>query len=151
MYEFNSDGSIKLPDKFVQKKKDDEQKLINQRCIKIRKEVVSFVAPKKCVLKITLSDKFDDNRFIDTIYGYFRNRASVPSSLRKIDDKNFEVEIGTDFKRCTDCCSLIKEFREFLYGNIIEEKGSCTFEGFKRNFSYEDYFDWKDLYNSYLS
>ena len=141
MYEFNKDGSIELPDKFVKKKEEDKRKLISQRCIRIKKEVVSFNSPKKCVLKITLSDRFEDDRFIHTIYGYFKDKASVPSSLKKIDDKNFEVEIGTDFRRCTDCNSLICKYREFLDGNIIEEKGGCTFEGFKRSFEYEDYFD----------
>ena len=139
--EFNPDGSLKLPDALVKKKQENLRKLKNQRCIKIRKVVVSFVAPKKCVLKITLSDFFKDDKFIYTIYGYFKDKASVPSSLKKINDKEFEVEIGSDFKRCTDCSSLVNKYREFLDGNIIEEKGSCTFEGFKRNFAYEDYFD----------
>ena len=141
MYEFNPDGSIKLPEKFVKKQEEDRKKLISQRCIKIKREMVSFTAPKKCVLRIKLSEFFKDDKFVHTIYGYFKNKASVPSSLKKINDKEFEVEIGTDFRRCTDCNSLIKEYREFLDGNIIDEKGNCTFEGFKRNFEYEDYFD----------
>ena len=139
--EYNEDGSLKLPGRFARQKEEESRKMASQRCIRIRKEVVSFNSPKKCVLKIKLSDKFDDSRFIDTIYGYFKEKAAVPSVLRKIDDKNFEVEIGTDFRRCTDCCSLVNAYREFLDGNIIEEKGSCTFEGFKRSFEYEDYFD----------
>jgi hypothetical protein len=80
-----------------------------------------------------------DNRFIYTIYSDFNQKSSVPSSLRKIDDKNFEVEIGSDFRRCSDCTSLIAKYREFLSGNVIDEKGTCTYEG-RKSFSYEDYF-----------
>ena len=101
---------------------------------------MSFTAPKKCVLHITLSDAFSDNVFIETIYNYFKEKAAVPSNIKKINEKEFEVEIGTDFRRCTDCNSLIKRYREFLDGNIIEEKGGCTFGGEKKNFSYEDHF-----------
>ncbi len=136
MIGFNPDGSIKLPEQFAQKK----EKLSSQRCIKIKREIVNDSAPKKCVLHITLSDVIPDNRFIENIYGYFKNRATVPNSIKKINEKEFDVEIGTDFRRCSDCSSLINEYREFLEGNIIEEKGSCTFEGMKKNFCYEDYF-----------
>ncbi len=88
-----------------------------------------------------MSEKLDDDRFIHTIYGYFRNRASVPNKLTKVNSREFEVEIGTDFRRCSDCQSLINEFREFLYGELIDIKGNCTFEGQKKGFVYEDYFD----------
>ena len=141
MVGFNPDGSIKIPEQFAQNKEENKEKLRGQRCIKIKRDIISFTAPKKCVLHITLSDAILDDRFIETIYGYFKNRASVPNSIKKINEKQFDVEIGTDFKRCTDCNSLIKEYREFLDGNMIEEKGSCTFEGSKRNFCYEDHFE----------
>ena len=141
MIEFNSDGSLKLPESMVKQKRESEDKLKRQRCIKVSKEVVSFTAPKKCVLRITLSDFFNDNKFIWTIYDYFKQNATVPHSLKKINEREFEVEIGTDFRRCTDCNSLINRYRDFLDGNIIEEKGSCTFEGRKKNFCYEDHFD----------
>ena len=137
---FNPDGSIKLPEQFARNKEKNKEKLKSQRCIKIERDIISFTAPKKCVLHITLSDAVIDNRFIETIYGYFKDRASVPNSIKKISEKQFDVEIGTDFRRCSDCSSLINEYREFLDSNIIEEKGGCTFEGKKRNFCYEDYF-----------
>ncbi len=140
MVEFNPDGSIKLPTQFARKKEENKEKLKHQRCIKIRRDVVSFSPPKKCSLHITLSERINDNRFIENIYRYFKGRAAVPSKIRKIDEKKFEIEIGTDFRRCTDCNSLINQYREFLDGNIIEEKSSCTFEG-RKNFCYEDYFD----------
>ncbi len=141
MVEFNPDGSLKLPGKMAVQEDENKKRMQFQKCITIKREVVNFTAPKKCVLRIILSDAFPNNRFVDTIYGYFKQRASVPNKINKISDKEFEVEIGTDFRRCTDCNSLINEYREFLYGNIIEKKGSCTFEGHMRNFSYEDYFD----------
>ncbi|MEA2037119.1 MAG: hypothetical protein U9O94_06395 [Nanoarchaeota archaeon] len=141
MVEFNPDGSIKLPGAVVRKKEENKEKLKRQRCILIRREIVNFTAPKKCVLHIILSDVISDNRFVETTYNYFKEKASVPNKFTKVNEKQFEIEIGTNFKRCTDCNSLINSYREFLEGNLIEEKGSCTFEGRKRDFCYEDYFD----------
>ncbi|MBU1201566.1 MAG: hypothetical protein KJ583_00045 [Nanoarchaeota archaeon] len=141
MVEFNSDGSLKIPESLARTDEENKKKMQTQRCIKINREVLNFSAPKKCVLRITLSNTVSDNRFIDTIYGYFKKRASVPSKLTKVSEKEFEVEIGTDFRRCSNCNSLINEYRELFYGNIIEVKGSCTFEGHMKNFAYEDYFD----------
>ena len=141
MVEFNPDGSIKFPERFIRKKEENKEKLKTQNCILVEKEIVSFTAPKKCVLNIALSDFISDNRFIETIYNDFKEKASVPNKLIKINEKQFKVEIGTDFKRCTDCTYLINQYREFLNGNIIETKGNCTFEGGKNNFCHEDYFD----------
>lgn len=138
--EFNPDGSIKLPGFAQQKISENESKMRSQRCIKVSRRVVSFDSPKKCVLRITLSDRINDNSFVSSIYNFFREKAAVPTKLAKINEKEFEVEIGTDFKRCTDCTSLIGRYKEYVDGNLIEEKGSCTFEQFKRNFEYEDYF-----------
>lgn len=141
MFEFNPDGSIKVPKHIARKKEENKEKLKRQRCILVRREVMSFTAPKKCVLQITLSDAISDNRFVETTHNYFKEKASVPSKLIKVNEKQFDIEIGTDFRRCSDCNSLVYRFREFLEGNLIEEKGNCTFEGRKQEFSYEDYFD----------
>jgi len=137
--QFNPDGSLKLSPKTIQQKAIDENRMKNSRCILIKRDVVNFSAPKKCVLHLILSDAFSDNRFVLTTYDYFRQTAKVPSKFLKINEKEFDIEIGTDFRRCSDCTNLIGRYREFLDGNIIEQKGSCTFEG--RNFSYEDHFD----------
>ena len=139
MVEFNPDGSLKMPEQFQKNKEQNNQRMQNQRCIRIKKSIVSFSAPKKCLLKITLSQAMSDNRFIDTIYNYFRQKASVPTKLLKVNEREFEIEVGTNFRRCTDCCSLIGRYREFMDGSIIEEKGNCTFE--KRAFCYEDHFE----------
>jgi len=126
--EFNADGSLKLPGKIGDKAKRDENRLQTQRCIKVRREVLSFTAPKKCMLKITLSKAIQDPRFVKTIFDQFRMRASVPCKMTELEDGNYEVEVGTDFRRCTDCSSLVYRYREFLDGNLIEDKGNCTFE-----------------------
>ena len=141
MIEFNPDGSVKLPESIAKKKQEDSLKLKTQRCIKVKKQVVNFTAPKRCVLHITLSDSIKDNRFVENIYNFFRQDASVPAKITKIDEKNFDVEIGTDFRRCTDCASLVNRYREFLDGNLIEERSGCTFEARKKDFCYEDYFE----------
>lgn len=141
MVEFNPDGSINLPEHLARNKEEIKGKLKRQRCILVKRDVVSFTAPKKCVLQITLSDAFSDNRFVETTYNYFKEKASVPNKLIKVNEKQFEVELGTHFRRCTDCNSLINRYREFLEGNLIEEKGNCTFEGRKSDFCYEDYFN----------
>jgi hypothetical protein len=141
MMQFNPDGSLKLGAKTVQQKIDNENKMKNSRCILIKKEMVSFSAPKKCLLHIKLSDAIKDSRFVETTYNYFKEKASVPSKIIKLNDKEFDIEIGTDFRRCSDCTSLVNRYREFLDGNIIEQKGNCTYENFRQNFSYEDHFD----------
>ena len=61
MVEFNSDGSIKLPNVLVQQKKDNEYKMKNGHCITIKKEMVSDQSPKKCMLHIELSERFTDD------------------------------------------------------------------------------------------
>jgi hypothetical protein len=141
MMQFNPDGSLKLSSKALQQKKDDENRMKNSRCMLIKKEMVNFSAPKKCILRLRLSDAMTDNRFVETTYNYFKENAAVQTKLIKINDKEFDIEIGTDFKRCSDCTNLVHRYRDFLDGNIIEQKGNCTYEGFRMNFSYEDHFD----------
>ena len=141
MVEFNPDGSIKLPSYVLAAQKKNQERLNTQKCIQIEKRVINFSAPKKCRLTITLSPSISDKRFIENIYADFKEKAAVPTKLIMINDKEFEVEVGTDFRRCTDCCNLVNRYREFLDGNLIEKKGNCTFEGRMKNFSFEDYFD----------
>jgi hypothetical protein len=141
MVEFNPDGSLKLPGSVIKSKADNSLRMRNQRCITLSKEVVNFSAPKKCTLRILLSDAISDSRFIDNIYADFKGSAEVETRIRRIDDKNFEIDIETSFRRCTECTRLINEYKELLCGNVIEKKGSCTFDGRKTNFYDEDYFD----------
>ncbi|MFH1641496.1 MAG: hypothetical protein ABIC04_01195 [Nanoarchaeota archaeon] len=138
MFEFNPDGSIKLPELLRKNNEEIINKLRTQRCIKIKRKIVSYTAPKKCILDITLSDAITDNRFIENIYKYLK--STTPTKITKLSEKEFEIEVGTDFRRCSDCNSIINQYREFLEGNIVEEKGSCTYEG-RKSFCYEDYFE----------
>lgn len=141
MAEFNPDGSLKLPSELVRSKSEKEERLKKGNCILIKKEILSFVAPKKCVLHIILSEAIKDNRFIDNIHKYFCENSTVLTKVIKINEKEFNIEIGTDFKRCSDCSQIIARFKEFLDGNIIEEKGNCTYEQRNNSFYYEDYFE----------
>jgi transcriptional accessory protein Tex/SPT6 len=143
MAEFNKDGSLKLPEKLVRNKSEKEFRLKKGKCIQIKKELVSTFAPKKCALHIKLSEAINDNQFIDTIYKDFLNNSEVPSKIIKINEKEFRIELGTCFKRCSDCSSLINRYKEFLDNNVIEENGNCSYENNFRakSFCFEDYFD----------
>ncbi len=140
LIEFNQDGSLKLPEQLARKKQEEKYRLQKGKCILIKKEIVNDKSPKKCSLHIKLSEAFSDNSFVETIYKYFNENSEVSSKLIKLNDKEFDVEIGTSFSRCRDCSSLVSRFREHLDGNIIEDKGSCSFENRKKSFCYEDYF-----------
>ena len=143
MVEFNKDGSLKLPDSLLRKKQEKEVKLKKGHCMLIRRELISSTPPKKCMLNLKISDAISDNRFVENIYKYFLEKSEVPSQFIKVSEKEFKIEIGTHFKRCSDCNNLINKFREFLDNNVIEEKGACSYEGnaFRsNNFCYEDYF-----------
>lgn len=139
MIEFNEDGSIKLPDHMLESKRKTEFQLKKGNCALIKREILSSTSPKKCALNIKLSDAINDNRFVENIYKYFCENSSTPTKLNKLNEKEFTVEVGTNFKRCSDCNNLIRRYREFL-DNVIEHKGSCTYET-NKNFCYEDYFD----------
>ena len=142
MIKFNSDGSIKLPEKVNAQKEEQISRMKTARCIQIRKEIINHKAPKSCALHITLSDKITDSRFIENIYSEFNNNCEVPSKIFRLSDKEFKVEIGSCFTRCSNCTTLIQKYREFLNANLIEKQGSCTFgQNRQNNFSYEDYFD----------
>ncbi|MBT3406747.1 hypothetical protein HN419_06335 [Candidatus Woesearchaeota archaeon] len=140
MLEFNPDGSIKMPDKFVKKASNDNRRMQTQRCVKIRKEIVNDRSPKKCALRIELSSSLQPG-FVEKVHGYFVNESEVPSKVIKVSDKEYDVEIGTCFRRCSDCNALVAKFRHFLNGNVILDIGSCTYKGVAQNFCYEDHFD----------
>ena len=143
MIQFNKDGSLKLPEKLIKNKSEKENRLKKGKCILIQKELVSTFPPKKCALHIKLSEAITNNQFIENIYKDFLNNSEVPSKLIKLNEKEFRIELGTCFKRCSDCSSLINRYKEFLDNNIIEENGTCSYENnFKsKNFCYEDHFD----------
>ena len=96
-------------------------------------------APKKCMVRLTLSKKVDDNSFIKRTLD--NHNVETPFKLNKLSDKEFTVEVGTNFKRCTDCCLLVRKLRDQVDNNTVMDKGTCTFEDRTHKFSYEDYFD----------
>ena len=66
--QFNEDGSLKLSQGTIQKKLETENRLKRGRCIRIKKEMVNFSAPKKCLLHLTLSQAITDYRFIESTH-----------------------------------------------------------------------------------
>lgn len=138
MVEFNADGSIRLPGVLQQNKDKNEHRMKSTRCLKIRKEAVSTYAPKKCVLYLELSTLLPNN-FVEQQHNFFKLKSETKTVLTKIDEKNFEIEIHSDFKRCSECRQLVSRYREFMDGSVIEDKGTCTLK--ERAFAYEDHFD----------
>lgn len=138
MIEFNPDGSIKLPDKLQKKKNNIDFKMRNTKCIQIKKDVINFESPKKCLLTIKPSEKLYETLFIENVFKYFNENSQTPLKIKK-EGKTYEIEVGTDFKRCTECNQFITRLRNSTDFQIIEDKGNCTWK--KRTFCYEDYFE----------
>jgi hypothetical protein len=142
--EFNADGSIKLPTQLAVAAADKERQMKVGRCFHVRKEVLSGAqAPggKKCVLHVTVSDKMLAEMPVEKIHKWFlQANPETPTKVVKIDASRYTVEIGTAFRRCSDCTSFINRLKSYADGNIVMEKGFCSYEGPQRNFSYEDYF-----------
>jgi len=122
MIEFNPDGSIKLPDSMVSAKAKSEERMKTDKIVKISKEVLSFDAPKKCQLLIEISEAFPSTSFMDITYKQWSGYCRTPSSISKENERKFVVTIGTSFKRCSDCSSLIHRF-----DNHIVRNGNCPY------------------------
>ena len=139
MVEFNPDGSLKLPSNLAKNIAEKEEKLKNGRCILIRKEIIDNKPPKKCALHIKLSNPINDNRFIEEAYKQLNSRAETPLKLIKLSEKEFKVEIGTSFRRCSECLSLAAALKRFV--DVIEDSKACDFgERMEARFTEEDYF-----------
>ncbi len=142
MIEFNPDGSIRIPDLMQKRMQENNDKFKNTSCMQIKKEVVNFTAPKKCVLHMKISDKVYNSDFVEQAFKQIKDASSVPLRITKLSDKEFEIEVGTHFKRCSDCTNLIRKYKEIMGGNLIEDKGNCTYSGFSsKGFCYEDHFE----------
>ncbi len=141
MIEFNPDGSIKMPGRLAHLKQKEDRLMSEVNCMKVRKEIVSEKSPKSCMLHFTISEKTPDTRFVDTIYNEWARTKDTPARLLRDSNKEFRVIIGTDFKRCQDCTSLIRRYHNFIR-NLIEKDGSCSYKkNMQSRFCYEDYFD----------
>lgn len=138
MFQFNPDGSIKLPEKFAKQKQELQDRMNNTRCITVNREIISTWSPKKCKLNIKLSG-FVNPDMIDNAYRFFREQSQTPMKLNKLNSLEYNLEIGTDFKRCSDCNAFISRLRNTLNGHVIDNLGTCTFK--RKEFSYEDHFE----------
>ncbi len=140
--EFNPDGSIRLPTQIARAQEDNERRMKIGRCFHVRKEVVSRAAGmKKCVLHVTVSDKMAAEMPVERLYQYFiQSNPETPTKIVKVDSNRYAIEIGSAFRRCTDCTSFVSRLKGFTDGSIIVEKGLCTFEQNNRSFAYEDFF-----------
>lgn len=122
MMEFNADGSLKLPGGYVKQAKR----------INIRKDIISEFAPKKCIVSIT-----GEKQKIGMVLSMFK----CDTPIKKTEtSEGFDVEIGSDFKRCSDCKSLSYKLSASVNGNCNIDKGTCTAKGIHPQFCEEDYF-----------
>ena len=141
MVEFNPDGSIKLPAGMAREKKDLEDRMRLGKCVHIRKEVVSKWAPKKCLLHLKVSEKVQTVDVMMIPYRGFVSTTITPTKFNKTGEREAQVEIGSEFRRCSDCDALIKRFGEQLEGNSIVDDGNCETRRREQDFCEEDYFD----------
>lgn len=139
MIQFNPDGSIKLPDYVAEEKNKKQYRMEKTRCAHVRKEVVNTYPPKSCKLHIKLSKMITNVDMIENAFNTFRINAETPCRIIKIEDKEYHIEVGTNFRRCSECNQLIGRLRDILDGNVILDKGSCTLK--EREFCYEDHFE----------
>ena len=120
--EFNPDGSIKLPSKFAKQAKK----------MNIRKDIISEYAPKSCRMSIA----GDKQKII-----WVLSRFECDTPIKKVEtDDGFDVEIGSDFKRCSDCKNLSYRLSASVNGDSSIDIGTCTAKGVHPQFCEEDYF-----------
>ncbi len=137
---FNPDGSIRMPMALQQARDQHENKMRTGRCVMVRKEVMRTSAPKLCYLHLTMSEPMRGDLLIERLHAAFRAGTSeTPTKLRKINDREYVLEVGTAFRRCSDCGSFIGKLREALDGNVVLDRGNCTYE--PRSFSFDDHFE----------
>ena len=106
MFKFDANGKLILPDRIIKEKQEKEYRLEKGKCILIKKEMTSFTAPKKCVLHLKLSDKITDNTFVHNIYKFFNDNSATPLKLIKINENEFDIEIGTNFRDALNVLNL---------------------------------------------
>lgn len=121
--EFNPDGSLKIPECYKKQ----------VRKLNIRKDILSEYAPKRCVLNIG-----GDCSSVKGIFVSFQ--CETPMKISEID-KGYMIEIGSDFKRCSDCKNLVYKISAAVQGDCNIDKGTCTAKGTQPKFCYEDYFE----------
>jgi hypothetical protein len=121
--EFNPDGSLKIP-KLYEKK---------ARRMNIRKDILSEYPPKSCILSVK-GDCSSVRRIFDSL------ERETPMKLSEAD-KGFEIVVGSDFKRCSDCRNLVYKLSAAVQGDCNIDNGTCSAKGSQQVFCYEDYFE----------
>lgn len=135
---FNPDGSLKITGQQKKKIDNEEKRLKDSHCIKVRKDIVYDKSPKECRLDISVSDKITDISFLIKIFNSWNEQVETPARINQTDIKDFTIKIGSSFRRCSDCDNLINRYREHLDGNLILDKGTCPKK--ERKFDFEDHF-----------
>ena len=135
-FQFNPDGSVKLPVAIQQAPADADRRMATTRCLNVKKEVMT--PHKRCTLHVKLSPLVSGD-VVEKLHSYFKSQSETPTKIQKLNDKEYLIEIGEGFRRCSDCSSFVGRMREFMDGNVILDKGNCTYE--PRSFSYDDHFD----------
>ncbi len=127
-FEFNPDGSLKVPESLAKEKEDNDKIFENEPCIRVIRDQVSSVTPLKCELTIEASDKLINFKRIEDLYdlatGKFKHAAKL--SIQKINDKKYVVKIISGQFRCSWC----EDFRKYLgeeMGVKVLNYGSCFF------------------------
>lgn len=138
--EFNPDGSLKLPDNIVKKRKDDEKVFREEPAIRIVRDQISSITPLKCELTIEASDKLENPERIESVYnsarGKFEHKAQL--SIQKINDKEYVVTIVSGQFRCSWCENFRRYLGEELNAKIINS-GSCFY--YTKSGTYGSQFD----------
>ena len=127
--EFNPDGSLKLTGSAQAKIQSEKRKMNTEKAVLVKRCVISHTAPKKCSVQLTLSDSIENTSFVEQFFLNYKKEVSTPTTLRVTSNKEFEFEVGSNFKRCHDCNKFIGHFRELYPGNVIDKRGNCTFKG----------------------
>ena len=126
--EFNPDGSLKLGGSIAKQAQSDSSKMTSTRCVKITKYATKTTSPKLCTLSIVASPHVESG-FVERTYEFFKKRADATTKLTQLSSSEFELTIGGEFSRCKDCQMFVSSSRDYLDGNMIENKGTCTFKG----------------------
>ena len=125
--EFNPDGSIKLPDRMINKRKQEDEVFESRPAIRITRDQVSYVTPLKCELSIEASPLLGNPQRIKALFEYaeerFRHEANL--SITKEHEKKYVITIISGKFRCTWC----QTFRNYLQNSLdcrMIQKGSCS-------------------------
>jgi hypothetical protein len=124
--EFNVDGSLKLPDRIIKKREDDEKIFKERPALKIQRNQTSPTTPLTCELIIEASEHIrNPDRILslfNTATGKFRHLANL--SIIKTDERKYLVKIVSGQFRCSWCRNFKVFLSEELVARIIDF-GSC--------------------------